>query len=136
MKPEPYKSSMSIYRLTRQFVFNKNKLHSSFVNPRKKRRRYTFFFNGGRYVTRTRDPHNVDVMRYQLRQSPTIIFIRPRICDATSPRKILNLSRRQSQLRQSPTILTFTIPYGYPIRYPSHKIIRNCFVRQSANRSL
>ena len=24
----------------------------------------------GRYVTRTRDPHNVDVMRYQLRQSP------------------------------------------------------------------
>ena len=27
----------------------------------------------GRYVTRTRDPHNVDVMRYQLRQPPIFI---------------------------------------------------------------
>ena len=27
----------------------------------------------GRYVTRTRDPHNVDVMRYQLRQSPIFL---------------------------------------------------------------
>ena len=31
----------------------------------------------GRYVTRTRDPHNVDVMRYQLRQSP-VFHILPR----------------------------------------------------------
>ncbi len=27
----------------------------------------TYLLYGGRYVTRTRDPHNVDEMRYQLR---------------------------------------------------------------------
>ena len=32
------------------------------------------FFSGGRYWTRTSDPHNVDVMRYQLRQPPIFLF--------------------------------------------------------------
>ena len=45
------------------------------MNPLKKLK--VPVYNGGRYVTRTRDPLNVDQVRYQLRQSPifTIQFV-------------------------------------------------------------
>ena len=37
---------------------------------------WSLFKNGGRYWTRTSDPHNVNVMRYQLRQPPIYLVLK------------------------------------------------------------
>ena len=73
MNPEPYKNGMSINRLTWYFISNRNKIHFKSIARQiiKQRGNIWPLFYGGRYWTWTSDPHNVDVMRYQLRQPPT-----------------------------------------------------------------